>query len=74
MLQTLSRRGALGPIKAPRMLYKPVAGSRHLATVQEGNTPRTVPNPRTRATPVSHDRATFTIRVGRAIRVNADTC
>ncbi|KAL8636065.1 MAG: hypothetical protein Q9228_006502 [Teloschistes exilis] len=38
--------------------------TRSLATVDR-NTPRVPPNPpRTRATPVSHDRATFTIRDG----------
>ncbi len=36
--------------------------ARYLATV-EANTPRQVPVSNLRTTPVSHDRATFTIRV-----------
>ncbi|KAL9577097.1 MAG: hypothetical protein Q9212_006590 [Teloschistes hypoglaucus] len=48
-------------LKRPLALAKQ---TRSLATV-DGNTPRVPPNPpRTRATPVSHDRATFTIRDG----------
>lgn len=47
-------------------LQKPLGSTmpaRYLATV-EGNTPRQMPVSRARATPVSHDRATFTIRDG----------
>lgn len=51
--------------------FKPAGGiynrlaqqARFLATV-EGSVGRAMPATRPRATPISHDRATFTIRVG----------
>jgi carbamoyl-phosphate synthase small subunit len=43
---------------APRIAHQ----ARFLATV-EGSTGRAMPATRPRATPISHDRATFTIRV-----------
>ena len=43
--------------------FQSKVGTRFLATV-DGNTPRQMPHTRQRSTPVSHDRATFTIRDG----------
>lgn len=50
--------------------FKPAGGiaklaqqARFMATV-EGSAGRAMPASRARATPISHDRATFTIRVG----------
>ncbi|KAI4115494.1 MAG: hypothetical protein LQ338_007856 [Usnochroma carphineum] len=64
MLSRISKPAAFGlasGIKRPFTLARHV---RPFATV-EGNTPRMQPTPsRTRSTPVSHDRATFTIRDG----------
>lgn len=52
--------GLVPAIKRPLAIAKQIRG---FATV-EGNTPRVQPTPsRTRSTPISYDRATFTIRV-----------
>lgn len=54
-------RPALGPLAAVNRHSRLAVPVRFLATVE--NTPRQMPDPRPRATPISHDRATFTIRV-----------
>ena len=63
MLHTILKRSAFAPSKPASLPLINTTQSRALATIQEGSTARRVPNPRIRATPVSHDRATFTIRV-----------
>lgn len=62
MLPHLLRKAPLQPINIVKKPFKSIP-TRGLATV-EGNTPRHVPTSRPRAMPVSHDRATFTIRDG----------
>ncbi|KAL9610218.1 MAG: hypothetical protein Q9167_005067 [Letrouitia subvulpina] len=55
---------SLGPLKPARTQGLFAMRKRFFATV-DGNTPRMQPTPsKTMATPVSHDRATFTIRDG----------
>ncbi|KAG7009539.1 hypothetical protein G7Y79_00002g006540 [Physcia stellaris] len=64
MLRALFRPSSLRYAKPGNFHISVAAQTRQLATVQDGNTPRQVPNPRPRSTPISHDRATFTIRDG----------
>ncbi|MCJ1230880.1 Multifunctional pyrimidine synthesis protein CAD [Toensbergia leucococca] len=62
MLSRLYGQASLRPLQVTNQPLR--SASRFLATV-EGNTPRQMPaSPRVRATPISHDRATFTIRDG----------
>ena len=62
MFSRLMKAAPLGPQKAFRQAIRVPLQARYLATV-ETNTPRQMPVGRGRATPISHDRATFTIRV-----------
>lgn len=62
MLLRLCQKTPLEPLKRFNQAFKVIGQARYLATV-EGNTTRQMPFTRTKATPVSHDRATFTIRV-----------
>ena len=61
MLSRLSRPALLEPLMATKHLWKRGA-PRFLATV-DSNTPRQMPVDGSRATPISRDRATFTIKV-----------
>ncbi|MCJ1440958.1 MAG: Multifunctional pyrimidine synthesis protein CAD [Stictis urceolatum] len=64
MFSRLLKTAPMGPSKVLKQPYKLAFQARKLATIPE-NTPRQMPaNLRQRATPVSHDRATFTIRNG----------
>jgi len=65
MLAKFAKRTPLGYMKATKQPWRATTKARGLASV-EGNTPRQMPASRARATPVSYDRATFTIRVRRA--------
>lgn len=67
MLRSLYRPAPLKAAAAALSALKPVSQERFFATVEQ-NTPRVMPALRGRATPVSHDRATFTIRVGLIFR------
>ena len=67
MLRSLYRPAPLKAAAAAAGVLKPVSQARFFATV-EHNTRRVMPAFRGRATPVSHDRATFTIRVGLKFR------
>ena len=62
MLAHFAKRTPLGYMKATKQPWKTIIQARGLASV-EGNMPRQMPASRARATPVSYDRATFTIRV-----------
>lgn len=73
MLSRLYRPALRDSLAAASRLLRPAVQVRYLATVE--NTARQMPDPRHRATPISHDRATFTIRVSQKphmIRVRAD--
>lgn len=63
MLSRLLRQAPSGPLGGIKRFLNPVSQTRFLATV-EGNTPRQMHAPKARPTPISHDRATFTIRDG----------
>jgi len=61
MFARVLRPAALKPAAFSRIAQQ----ARFLATVQEGAAARAMPkSPRVKATPISHDRATFTIRDG----------
>lgn len=62
MALRFSRVGATRPSVSLAKPFKYASRHRFLATV-EGNTTRQMPALQPQATPVSHDRATFTIRV-----------
>ncbi|KAI9832792.1 MAG: Multifunctional pyrimidine synthesis protein CAD [Sarea resinae] len=63
MFARIFKQTAAKPNFSHGLASKVVSQTRFLATV-EGNTLRQMPASRARATPVSHDRATFTIRDG----------
>lgn len=67
MLARLRRPALLDSLTAVNRFSRPGVHARFLATV--GNTPRQMPDPRPRATPISHDRATFTIRVSHKLQI-----
>lgn len=69
MLSRLYRPAVLESLN-PVRLSKPAVQARFVATVE--NT-RQMPDRRQRATPISHDRATFTIRVSHS-RIGSGTC
>lgn len=58
----LYQKAPLGPLGAFRYARNSYFQARRLATV-EANAPRQMPLPTAKPTPVSNDRATFTIRV-----------
>lgn len=62
MLSRLYRPALLDSLTTTSRFSRPAVQVRFLATVE--NTTRQMPDPRHRATPISHDRATFTIRDG----------
>lgn len=63
MLARFAKPAAFAAFKpAGGMCYRLAQQARHLATV-EGSVGRAMPVTRPKATPISHDRATFTIRV-----------
>ncbi|MCJ1339999.1 Multifunctional pyrimidine synthesis protein CAD [Bachmanniomyces sp. S44760] len=63
MLGRSLRQASMGPLRAFKRTSRFPMQARSLATV-ETNTSRQMPSGRVRSTPVSHDRATFTIRDG----------
>ncbi|MCJ1372195.1 Multifunctional pyrimidine synthesis protein CAD [Loxospora ochrophaea] len=63
MLSRLCGRTPSGALNPANQAFKAAWHARSLATV-DGNTPRLMPASKIRATPVSQDRATFTIRDG----------
>ncbi len=62
MFAHLLRTSAIKPTNGLRNPLKIASAARSFATVED-NTVRQMPVTRPRATPVSYDRATFTIRV-----------
>lgn len=70
MIFHLYKHASWKPLRAIHQPLKAGVQARYLATV-EANTPRQMPVSRPMATPVSHDRATFTIRARLVVLENA---